>query len=355
MTSAFNVWSKWDPLTHCMVGSTVNADYFEHVANSEIRDKLTKMLIETQQDMDHFADVLTQHGVTVTRPVIDRQDRLAPDQPAQLRDTITLQPRDHYAVLGPHMIVAHESVMHNGRYPTVITDAVQSPESAWHDLCVNRRVKLVACPSWTLVGADLFIDNGLQTVYTPHGNITARLMDQFKPTVHEWCEQWLPGVQVHWSDIGGHTDGCFHTCKPGVIISREHIHNYRDTFPKWDVLTIPDPDWSTFREWSDLKHKTKGRYWIPGEEHNDQLLEFVNAWLSQWVGYAEETVFDVNILMINEHTACVSHHNHAVFDYFKRHRITPIIVPMRHRYFWDGGLHCVSCDTHRQGELTRYL
>ena len=42
----FNVWNKWDPLKTCIIGSSVNPDYFEHVKNSEIKDKLTKMLIE---------------------------------------------------------------------------------------------------------------------------------------------------------------------------------------------------------------------------------------------------------------------------------------------------------------------
>ena len=35
---------------------------------------------------------------------------------------------------------------------------------------------------------------------------------------------------------------------------------------------------------------------------------------------------------------------------FKKHNIEPIIVPLRHRYFWDGGLHCSSCDIHRIGD-----
>ena len=41
----FNVWNKWDPLKTCIIGSSVNPDYFEHVKNAEIKDKLTKMLM----------------------------------------------------------------------------------------------------------------------------------------------------------------------------------------------------------------------------------------------------------------------------------------------------------------------
>ena len=51
-----------------------------------------------------------------------------------------------------------------------------------------------------------------------------------------------------------------------------------------------------------MKHKVGGQWWLKGEEHNDQLIQFVNTWLKDWVGYVEETVFDVNMLSIDQNT-----------------------------------------------------
>ena len=51
-----------------------------------------------------------------------------------------------------------------------------------------------------------------------------------------------------------------------------------------------------------MKDKVGGKWWLKGEEHNDQLIEFVNTWLKDWVGYVEETVFDVNMLSIDQNT-----------------------------------------------------
>ena len=59
--------------------------------------------------------------------------------------------------------------------------------------------------------------------------------------------------------------------------------------------------------------------------------------------------------MINETTVCVSNYNKDVFDYFKKHKIDPIIVPLRHRFFWDGGLHCCSVDLVREGDQQSYI
>ena len=54
--------------------------------------------------------------------------------------------------------------------------------------------------------------------------------------------------------------------------------------------------------------KVGGQWWLRGEEHNDQLIEFVNTWLNDWVGYVEETVFDVNMLSIDQNTIICNNH-----------------------------------------------
>ena len=92
-----------------------------------------------------------------------------------------------------------------------------------------------------------------------------------------------------------------------------------------------------------------------GEEDNKELLDFVNSWLDSWLGYVEETVFDVNCMMLNEHTVLVSSYNKQVFDFFKKHKIVPIICPLRHRFFFDGGIHCVTQDLYREGECQSYI
>jgi len=35
--------------------------------------------------------------------------------------------------------------------------------------------------------------------------------------------------------------------------------------------------------------------------------------------------------------------------------ITPHVLNFRHRYFWDGGLHCITSDLHREGDQQDYF
>ena len=90
---------------------------------------------------------------------------------------------------------------------------------------------------------------------------------------------------------------------------------------------------------------------MPGEEDNDAFIDYVETYLKDWVGYVEETVFEVNMLSINEETILVNNYNKTVFDFLERHKINPVIVPFRHRWFWDGGVDCVTQDLYREGSL----
>ena len=41
--------------------------------------------------------------------------------------------------------------------------------------------------------------------------------------------------------------------------------------------------------------------------------------------------------------------------YQKKHKVEPVHVPWRHRYFWDGGLHCITLDLYRDGVQKDYF
>lgn len=351
LQSEFNVWCKWDPLQSVIVGNCVNQDFFEHVANSEIKDKLTTMILETQEDLDNLASIFKQHGIVVHRQSIDQEDRLNPDKPASKFQNIQMQPRDEWMVLGKHFLGTHIGFDHGPK--SIFSSIEQQEYPAWNELCAIPEFLIIPC-SWTIVGRDLFID--LWDVRNAISKKSTTTVQSVMRHITDWTSKWLPQITIHWIEVGGHNDACFHTCKPGVIVSIVDVIDYSDSFPGWDVLVIP-PEQSadSIDKFNTVKEKTSGKYWIPGEESNQELLDYINTWLNDWVGYVQETVFDVNVMMIDEKTCVVSNHNKLVFDYFKKHNIEPIIAPLRHRYFWDGGIHCCTLDLYRTGECQRYI
>jgi hypothetical protein len=115
------------------------------------------------------------------------------------------------------------------------------------------------------------------------------------------------------------------------------------------------PKLNMVEDFLQLKKKNGGRWWIPGFENDQDVVSTVEQWLSHWTGYVEETVFDVNMLIIDPKNVMVFNYNKQVFDALDRYDITAHIVPFRHRYFWDGGIHCVTTDLHREGTMQDYF
>jgi hypothetical protein len=133
-----------------------------------------------------------------------------------------------------------------------------------------------------------------------------------------------------------------------VLLTLEDPALYKDTFPGWDIMHCPTASWkSSLKDFRQLKRQNGGRWWSPEATNNFEFISFVDNWLTQWVGYAAETVFDVNCLVVNENLVLINNHNQEVETFLKKHNVETIVVPFRHRFFWDGGIHCITNDLRR--------
>ena len=131
---------------------------------------------------------------------------------------------------------------------------------------------------------------------------------------------------------------------PGLILSTKSPEFYKNLFPEWEVVICSK---ESMEPWKKIKRKNRSRYWVP--DAGDDFYDYVNEWMDDWVTYAEETIFDINLLIIDEKNIVCNTVNKEVFDTFEKHGITPHVVNIRHRYFWDGGLHCMTSDIDRVG------
>jgi glycine amidinotransferase len=182
--------------------------------------------------------------------------------------------------------------------------------------------------------------------------------DRYDININEYknhIDQEFPTTRNHVVNTGGHGDGTYCPVCPGLIISLQDVPTYADTFPGWEVIYLPGQSWSAVQPFLDLKKKNAGKWWIPNFEYDQSVIDVVETWLAHWTGYVEETVFDVNMLIIDPKNVMVFNYNKQVFDALDRYGITPHVVPFRHRYFWDGGIHCVTLDLHRQGTMQDYF
>ena len=408
----FNVYQPWDPLKVCVVGKSYPPEFYEFIKNSKLRDLFQRIARETEEDFLFLEKTLHSLGVQTVRPNVPDvliEKYLAGNN--RIPGPISMVPRDQMIMIGSNFFLfpydnisvkasgrLHDTSINRQRWdPTIYSklqgadwpkeftqfdqlpswiqtelleknsrhsyigdDAVEisdiSEKINWWEpvlelvkkqgnvVIANREydfLNKIPSNGITRIGKDLYF--GYSNLNLEHAGLKS-LIDKF-----------LPEYRCHFVKTAGHIDGAFSPVKPGLIVSIVEMTNFKDTFPNWEVLYLPGESWNKVKEFTDLKEKNQGRWWIKDYEHDQELIDFVETWLYDWVGYVEETVFDVNMLTVDQNNVLVSSYNKEVFDTFKRHNITPHICPIRHRYFWDGGIHCVTLDLHREGTMQDFF
>ena len=325
-------YATFDPLKHCWLGSGFKAEWFHDLPiykNNKIMDPIKRIADETEEDYQTLEKILKDAGVKTYRSFLDI------NKVGSLKNIFRppVNPRDHFAVIGEKIYVGRGNTL---GYTDVLQKINKNNLSLYDE--DNFVINTAAI---CRVGKDIWWD---MTKATP------------KDTINKYKKQWeSEGFRVHISNRGYHSDSSFCVVKPGCIVSLREIQKYETEFPNWDVLYLPDQAWDKVDSFLQMKHKVGGQWWLKGEEHNDELITFVNTWLNDWVGYVEETVFDVNMLSVDENTIICNNYNKEVFDHFKKHKVEPIVFNFRHRYFWDGGVHCITQDLYREGTMEDYF
>lgn len=348
-------YSTFDQLKTCLVGDVFPIEKFNHLKDDSILSPLKRVLEETKEDLEGLSNTLRGLGVEVLRPDMKNTpvdlSKYARKPPQQTRDDMAIIGEDIYIAndLPEYKTIFDRIAEQNKFYPKNYLDF--NDRSYTYDLNIDQtdtpdQQRLLSTSFIHLMGKDLYWGTN-----TP-GWKDSPIIDYHKKL---WQEK---GFRVHiqaQEEMGGHGDCTWCILKPGVIVTLMDIQNYKDAFPGWDILYLEDKYWDQLSPFRTMKKKVGGKWWIKGQEHNDQLIDYVETWLGDWIGYCEETVFEVNMLSINQDCVIVNNYNKEVFDFLKKHKIEPIVNTQRHRWFWDGGVHCLTQDIYREGTMEDYF
>lgn len=337
-----NSFTSWQPLEEVIVGRAYPADYFDFLDNAQVRNQLQQILNETAEDLDNLQRTIEQYGARVHRPNLPTKQEFeflnvksdgAPLPP--------LTPRDWQITLGNKLLRVlpmRELDDICNLYPD---DVVDPHNGSWDPNCILNGAS-ASCI--VRVGRDIFFDNS----------------DYLKPEQTRWIVENLldDRYRIHEAITDGHGDAVFAILKPGVILSSKHDVNLNLSadFPGWEVLKIWDSSiWAAMEVGKFKSENFNGRWYVQGQTPTEEFTNYVDKYLSNWVGFVSETVFDVNCLVLDESHVIFSAYNKQVFDFCRKHRIEPIVSELRHSYFWDGGISCCTQDLQRRGGLETYL
>lgn len=346
------IWTEWDNLKEVIVGDVYDPNYFSNYASSQIEnsdnefiDGMCKIFEETKEDLNSLQKILESYGVKVFRPkklkINKEQTRMWSSQfpyPA-------ICPRDMHIVYGYNIIstiggdanryneadffsqIMLEKYKEGRNYismPRPLLDDTYKRYEQTENQILFHSANVLKCGD-TLLHTMPYGDGR-------HGAGTYAGLNWLKRNI---------GENVNWIKIprSGHADGRLALIKPGLILMKDK-NMIPEELKNWDTVDI------------DLKP-------VPKYFNNIQSQNFyknrVKAWLKHWIGYAEETLFDLNVLSINQNTFITCGYDKTMINKFKKHNVDVIPFNFRHRYFFDAGLHCVTLDLTREGEKESYI
>lgn len=372
----FSVYQHWDPLKVCAVGRSYPPEFYSWIQVPHVRSLFEKIAIETEEDFQNIIKKLQEFGVQVVRtelPTTVFQGGKYTPPPMTPRDDTVMIGNVFYTSLGDvnlKLQVFYNSIK-DPSWPScqTVDDFYNLPiviQNECNDVFkINNKVfapgpleniiNLVKQHGNLVKHSEKYVNGAMVSRIGKDLYFGTEFYNQDQTPCKEFVSQEFSDYRTHIINTGGHSDSTYCPVCPGLIISLKDVPCYKDTFPGWEVVYLPGQSWEKVMPFLNLKQKNKGKWWIPGFEYDQSVIDTVESWLGHWTGYVEETVFDVNMLIIDPKNVIVFNYNKQVFDALERYNITPHIVPFRHRYFWDGGVHCVTSDLHREGTIKDYF
>jgi len=383
---SYQKYNHYGKLRKIILGSFFEPEFFSKIEDVRVKEPLMKIAEEINEDLNYFENILKQFGSEVIRPKI-KKNYLDVDNPY----LPPLQVRNNFVVIGTNVYQLlpdyKDSIV--DALPGVI-NLVADNESFYKEsmhrveenfnpksgvLYSRSKYLQLAGNDWPnyldYVNENYTVNKKIQFEMSRYKNVLQYESKELGPLQapnvintdkciyvdsNEYCiyDNWLqtkikdtrPVVQ--FTSGAGHVDGCFAVLGKQVILGIDPLIDYKTVFPGYKVIKVPETSYQNYLEqFKIMKNKVGGAWWIVGQEHNNNLIEFIQNHLKSWTGFVQESIFDVNVLALDENTICVSNITTEVEKQLKTFGIECVVVPWRHRFFVDGGLHCITLDLFR--------
>jgi len=329
-------FTGFQPLEETWIGGTYPISFYDHLPN-EIQDTFGKITEQTEIGFTNLQKTLEKLNVKVRKPkftssvenYLDSFDNLIKPPIAPRDWVITIGNQLWITMQGykrePYADVIAE-YKNNGEHVEILQRGPEPDSRVW-----------LGFPDIVRIGKKLIVDTASTTA---------------EPERIEHIKKAITFLEKDYNVIltteGGHLDGVFCPIKQGHIFSSYWGDKkfYDTTLPDWEVFWIEKDDTENYN----------GKWWTAENNFYSPIFnKHVNEKASDWVGNSLETVFEANMLVVDEHNViCIAEHEQS-FKQMEQLGITPHVVDFPTRYFWDGGIHCITVDIRRAGGCLDYF
>lgn len=350
------IYTEWGKLKEVIVGKVYDPMMVEHIDNSIYRNMLQQVLYETEEDFQKLIKIFEDFNVKVYRP---NNVDLKKSQTSQWTSEYPLPaicPRDFHIVYDDiiintiggdpnrffeslyfHSIMLEK--MNEGRnyisMPKPLLPSYYENYAQQEELILYHSANIIKCGN-TLLHTRPYDDQQY-----PERRINQKGRGTY--TGLNWLKRNLP-KNTNWIEVpaAGHVDGKIALLRPGLLMVHDESIIPAELY-HWDRIIV---------EKQELPNNIQNR--IKQEFYND----FVMNNIPHWVGFEDlprETIFDVNVVSIDENTVITNCYNASVFNECAKRGIECIPFNFRHRFFWDCGIHCITLDIKRDDIKDDYV
>lgn len=339
------IWTNWDPLKEVIVGNCVGG---------AAHNKLARILQETKEDLDTLAGYLTKLGIRVHRPNASHLPvdidlgRFKINNP-----TSPIVPRDQYLMYGNTIYQTYTSMpdryLDSTSYNHIFKEFF---DKGYNWLSMPPPILDTLVDRWWANGEEIY-HKQLRDQILWHTATMFKCGDKLITNTQgpgnnaglEWMKRNLPQGTVidagktHQQGFGHIDHGWFMTNDNLVFcVNKDWVP---EPLRNKELVELQDH----FEKFDDVKFITD--YSSAGGKFSDAWLD---KWLTEWKGYAQEVFFDSNVLVIDSQNVLFSNTQPGIFKIMERYGINCHVVPQRHGLFWEAGVHCLTLDLVRDGE-----
>jgi N-dimethylarginine dimethylaminohydrolase len=364
MKKIATAYTEFQPLLDVMVGRCfdsriVDTNIFpDYLNNGEKLSKGAKRLFkdlfdETEEDFQNLSKLLNDFGANVYRPSYNdvewfRRKSLAP---------ILMNPRDLNMTIDNQIVHSYKGAMKNDKSP-FLTKIANDFDNVYQEPFIDKDKKEFVFSSIVRLGDTIILDSNEFANSPDH---VTKMAERFEHLGYR-----IKSLETHnfkFANEISHGDAVFAILKPGLIIyaGGSKIDGLRELYPGWDVIQVSNSGNKNQKKWLERKEKVRAgdgnvffsfhnnKYW------SQEFVDLVDNWATEWMPYSLETFFDLNCLVVDEENVIFSNYNKKLFNTLEKYNVNCHISKFRHRYFWDGGIHCITWDINRKGNKEVYI
>ena len=335
-----NCWNEYDTLKTVILGNVYDLDRIPRLYEGADQTSFEKIIEETAAELSEIKTVLEQHDVRVLQPKqpLDYHN-IDPDQALQQSPLMNM--RDFYLAYGEWFFMTFGSYS-TRRYQHFWAEDIVNQLISDGNIVVSANEpnlqpldwnKYKQTGNWGKAYDESYADKNLvHTACLLKYNNIAFIRERAGTEIGKtWLTKLfsLQGIKTITVPGEGHLDACH-----SILNKRTVLINTTDIRPWVGFKNIIRYDDSKYQKYRDSANQVA-------------ISRNPTEWLQEWRGYAQEFDNVVNCLSLSPNKVMLSVYDKDLDRQLKDIGIDTVYVKWSNRVFWEGGLHCITCDIER--------